>query len=195
MRACFCLGSGPSLNQADVDAVLAARIYTIACNLSYRLALTANILYAMDSAFWRNYHAEIVASGFSGRMICPVIARKPGVELKRFQHGRHSGYGAIMLARLMGFNRVYLLGYDCQYSNAKKHFHGSHKKGMGNAERVSQWVKEYERIPQNDGFKIINCTRQTAITSLTKQDLESALCELQSLPVAPVLKNSGTGLA
>lgn len=67
MRETFCLASGPSMTAADAARVKAWRDAAperevIVVNTTYRLALWADVLYAMDRSWWNHHKADILRS-------------------------------------------------------------------------------------------------------------------------------------
>lgn len=103
-----------------------------------------------------------------------TIHRKvEGVRPVRIKKCKHSGQGAIALAVQRGAVRVGLLGYDCQYSDGKKHWHGDHPRKLGNAATVNRWVGHLQELAaQIRGVEVINMTRKTAIKHWPRVSLE-----------------------
>jgi len=80
--------------------------------------------------------------------------------------GGNSGYQAINLAYMLGAERIILLGFDMQKTGGKAHWHGDHIAGLGNAENVSGWVKNFDALAKDLellGVEVINCSRETAL--------------------------------
>lgn len=90
----------------------------------------------------------------------------------------NSGLGAIYLAKSRGARRIILLGYDCKVSeDGKRHWHGDHPQGLGNANGVASWPAQFLRsLPNLVGITVINCSRDTALTMYARMELEEALC-------------------
>jgi hypothetical protein len=130
-ETCVILGGGPSLVQADVDAVRGkARVLAIkeagACSLPGRppMAPWADVLYACDPKYWKY---EQGAPGFAGLKyaLAPQTTPWPGVQVLRdtgheglelqpdgLRTGHNSGYQAVNLAVHLGCARLVLLGFD-----------------------------------------------------------------------------------
>lgn len=90
-------------------------------------------------------------------------------------HG-NSGCGAISLACFAGARRVLMLGYDCQKTGGKTHWHGDHPKGLGNAGSVHKWPAQFASLKAKmSGVEIINCSRETALTVFPRASLEQTL--------------------
>ena len=99
------------------------------------------------------------------------------VDGKGFNPYGNSGAGAVMLAWLSGAEKVILLGYDCQHTGGKAHWHGDHPKKLGNAARPDAWIKNFDRMAEFlSPLPIINASRTTALTCFPRMELEDALC-------------------
>jgi predicted peroxiredoxin len=172
-----CIASGPSLTREDCEAVRAAGLPTIVTNNTWELCPWANAIYAMDRAWWREY-LDRVKHEFTGRRIS-AHRGITGVETIHVRHGQTSGQGAIDLAAKWGARRIILLGYDYMHTNGQRHWHGNHKKGLGNADKVPGRICNVDRLAkqlQNQGIQIINCSRKTAVRCFERMELEKALC-------------------
>lgn len=89
----------------------------------------------------------------------------------------NSGAMAVRLALSMGAERVILLGYDCQYTGGKTHWHGSHPSGLGDAASLPKWPGQFETVAEIAKGRAINCSRETALTCFERVPLEKALEE------------------
>ena len=110
----FCIASGPSLTAEQVAAVKKLRderggdrVKVIVINTSFRLAPWADILFAMDKAWWDQYGQEARAI-FNGQMLAFSLQAK-GVEKAPIQRCNNSGAGAICLAAKMNPAKIILL--------------------------------------------------------------------------------------
>lgn len=197
-----CLGGGPSLVPADVDACR-GRAHVIAVNDAYRLAPWADVLYAADKKWWRAHPKTAACQGLkyglqSMRTRLPSgdwSSDRPDVELLRISDtrfgidsspdglcvgGGNSGYQAVNLAVHLGASRILLLGYDLQLSSrGKAHWFGSHV-GMNNPTegRLIQWRHYFASLVAPlaaRGIHVINCSRETALTCFPRQALSEAL--------------------
>lgn len=131
----------------------------------------------MDRKWWDVYFDE-VARGFSGDRW--GIINFNGIKRARLGACGNSGAGAILLASALGAKRIILLGYDCQLTGGKTHWHGDHPPGMqGNAGSLPKWPKQFLNAKKKlNGAEVINATRQTALKMFPRQRLEEALgCE------------------
>lgn len=94
--------------------------------------------------------------------------------------GCGSGAAAISLAAHRGASTVILLGYDCQYTDGKRHWHGDHPRGLGNAGSVAKWVRGFEELAsamEKAGVRVLNASRETALTCWERVGLDDALAD------------------
>lgn len=136
----------------------------------------ADVLFAMDWHWWREYGVAVSREGFRGeRFSC--AARAAGCV--RFQQAgvRFSGEGALLLAVSRGAARVVLLGYDCQKIKGRRaHHHGDHPKTLGNAGKAHLWAGYLaETAKRLEGVEVVNCTRETALAAFRRAPLEEVL--------------------
>lgn len=171
-----CLASGPSLTESDVELVrrwreAAEDRRVIVTNNTFMLAPWADVLYAMDRAWWTTMQPE-----FAGERLT-AVDNAPHARRSTSPKGGNSGSGAILLAAHRGAARVILLGYDCQTGpGGIRHWHGEHKKPLGNAVSLpkfhGQFLADSRKIR---GVEVINCSRATALDMYPRASLEEAL--------------------
>ena len=183
MQTVVCVGGGPSLTAADVDACRDQTV--IAINDSYRLAPWATALYAADAAWWAKHQG--VPSFLGTRYACQLGAEPWGaIVLKNLGMlgwsddpwgvftGGHSGYQAIQVAAHLGATRIVLLGYDVQASaEGKMHWHENPTR-----QPFARWVKTYATLAAaalERGIEIVNCSRATALTDFPRRSLAETL--------------------
>jgi len=135
----------------------------------------------MDEPWWK-YHRAEVKKTFAGDLYSH--GQRSGVTKIRHPYfarkGQNSGAGAIAIAHHFGARRVILLGYDCQHTGGRRHWHGDHPKGggSGNAGTVANWPEQFKELHRMvPGLEIINCSRVTALTMFPRAKLEDALNE------------------
>lgn len=88
----------------------------------------------------------------------------------------NSGAGAISLAAHAGAARVLLLGYDCQRSEGRTHWHGDHPQGLGNAGSLHKWPAQFANLRRAiPAVEVFNCSRATALTVFPLAELEDML--------------------
>lgn len=135
----------------------------------------------MDEKWWREYIREVrtrfqglkVSTTQSSSLYHLERAVQNGLPMETFGN---SGGGAIALAFLWGAQRVILLGYDCQRTHGKTHWHGDHPKTLGNARSLPKWTIQFSALRKKLAGEIINCSRETALTMFPRMPLEDALC-------------------
>ena len=192
-----CLGSGPSLTRADVVACQ-GRARVIAVNDAWRLAPEADVLYSSDEYWWRHYRGVPEFGGLKvtlgRRLQSPAWATALGLTvlgntgdtgLERqptgLRNGRNSGYAAINLAVHLGASRILLLGYDMGLAgDGRGHFFGAHPPGLrnSNAALYQLFRRRFETLIAPlaaAGVTVVNCSRETALTTFPCVTLETAL--------------------
>lgn len=126
---------------------------------------------------WWKAHIEEVRGVFKGELFSPQSRCFEARQTKISRYA-NSGAAAIELAADMGAKRILLIGYDCQFKDGKRHWHGDHPRGAGsgNAGTISKWPAMFNKLARSiKGVEIINCTRETALTCFPRASLESAL--------------------
>ena len=127
----------------------------------------------MDREWWKRYLEQAKAE-FHGLRFSPLTGLA-GVKHVKFVHGQNSGAGAISLANHWGAKRIILLGYDCQKTGGKSHWHGDHPRGLGNAGSIGTWPLQFYTLSKRINTEIINCSRETALTMFERRPLEEVL--------------------
>jgi hypothetical protein len=173
MDACTVIvaATGPSLT-SDVVAACIGR-HVIAVNDAWRLFPDAIALYAADASWWKVHDG---VSAFTGRKVVPradLYGQRDleqlagwGIEAVQLDHGQSSLYGAISLARLLGYSRVGMVGADMRKTDPR-HFFGDHPSGLRNDHDFTEHRQELDalatRLPP--GFVVLNCTPNSALTA------------------------------
>lgn len=178
-----CIASGPSLTREDCDRVRASGLPSVVTNTTFRLCPWATILMGYDDRWWRHHHAEVAGAFRGHRVTCAANGRAYGahtLRLLRFRPFGNSGAAAISLAALAGARRVILLGYDCQHTNGRAHWHEDHPAPLGNAGSVAKWPAQFAQVALYARLRrcvVINATRDTALNMFPIVPLEQALDE------------------
>lgn len=131
----------------------------------------------MDKKWWLHYGDEARAH-FPGLRFS--VNAMPGVRKGRFPHFTNSGAAAMALAADMGARRIVMLGYDCQRTGGKSHWHGDHTGGLGNAGSLPKWPALFQQLAKHLHrlrIEVINASRETALTVFPRMSLEQALAE------------------
>jgi hypothetical protein len=142
------------------------------------MAPWADALFAMDVDWWRTYAAEVKAN-FRGQRFSsnklPAEYEVKHLLPAHFKAHHNSGCGAIALAVKGGARRVLMLGYDCQKTGGKAHWHADYAK-LGNAGSIDKWPARFQSLADDcRGVEIINCSRETALEVFPRMSLEEAL--------------------
>lgn len=178
-RTVVCIASGPSLTREDCEAVRS--LPCIVTNTSFRLAPWADVVFGFDAKWWAEYHEE-VASICTGRRMSMSRTARWGVEslygVPWFTNFHNSGACAIGLAMAGGAARVVLIGFDCQRTGGRTHWHGDHPPSMSNAASIRKWPAVFGVVAKRaraQGVPVINASRATALTCFERIDLQAAL--------------------
>lgn len=180
-----CLASGPSLTPDDVERVRhwqGPGRYVLVANTTFKAAPWADVLYAQDAKWWREYFtavkAEFKGAAYSGQSMPRHFgAHKFG--LPKADNFCNSGAAIISMSIYAGCEKVILLGFDCKRGpNGEVHHHGNHPKGMSNAASMISWPKRFARVAElaaNKGVEVVNCSRGTALTCFARAELDDVL--------------------
>ena len=193
------LAAGPSMS-AEVCAALRGRCHAIAVNnvaidtvssetgqVIPALAPWADVLFASDAKWWRNYEAR--ARAFPGlKLTGSNDLRWP--EVKRLQFsprapfderpthvvmGGNSGYQAVHIAAHFGAARILLFGFDMREVNKRRHYFGNHPAPCNSKGRFHQWIRNMQQLAMHlrkRGVTVVNCTPGSALTGLPVSTLE-----------------------
>lgn len=130
----------------------------------------------MDRKWWK-VHGDEAKKTFKGRLVT-CIPNVVQAQTLKFKHGGNSGAGALSLAEHLGAEHITMLGYDCQYTDGKRHWHGDHPKGLGNCVSLPKFYGQFKDIKKHldtRGVAIVNATRKTALDLWPFANLEEAL--------------------
>lgn len=149
----------------------------IVANTTYQIAPWADALFAMDRQWWDVHLAEINRIFTGARYSTnPLHRRCQAKRLTEFNAYGNSGAACISLAAAGGAGRIILLGYDCQKTDGKAHWHGDHPPSLGNAGQINKWAEKFAKQAKDlSSIEIINCSRATALACWPRQTLEIAL--------------------
>lgn len=154
----------------------------------------ADALYACDEQWW-HVHAQKARSAFQGECwtqderaaakhnINRIKSENlPGLGRYDVIHqGGNSGYQAINLAYLWGAQTIIMLGLDCSKSpDGQAHWFGQHGPELTQQQPYDIWQARFPALAQelkDDGVRVLNCSRQTALTCFERMTLENAIEE------------------
>jgi hypothetical protein len=133
----------------------------------------------MDRDWWDTYIQEVreifVGERFSTNKL-PESYQVTYLNKQYFNAYSNSGAGAVSLALAGAAKKVVLLGYDCQKTEGKAHWHGNHPKHLANAKQIDKWPALFQKLRDDyPEAEIINSTRITALDMFPKVPLENAL--------------------
>lgn len=199
MATVVCIASGPSLTDADVDAVRQWRDgdtqgfrRVAVVNLNFRKAPWADVLFAGDLPFWTAYGGEVERT-FRGE--CWTCSRPIdgvnyieavddyGISIRtdRIHRGGNSGYQLVNLVVNWGAAELILLGYDMTPgARGQLHHHAPHGGDLHNPTilNLRDWTQRFidAGVELRDrGIRVINCSPRTAITCFERLPLVEAL--------------------
>jgi hypothetical protein len=90
--------------------------------------------------------------------------------------GCNSGAALLAQAAHWDVRRLVLLGYDCQFTYGRAHWHGDHPVSLGNARSIGRWAAQFESLkPLMAGIDVVNASRETALTIFPCMQLDEAL--------------------
>lgn len=176
-----CMASGPSLTREDALLVQnwresAENRRVIVTNTTFKMAPWADVLFAMDSRWWLKHGREAEAE-FAGERLTVARGASPGAKKVDLPFSGNSGACSIMLSKVRGASRVILLGYDCQYTGGKRHWHGDHPKGLGNCVSLPHFPGQFEQLLRYiGGLDVVNASRATVLDLWPRKPLEECLC-------------------
>lgn len=188
MKTAIILASGPSLTAEQIAAAKTSGHFTIVINSTYKSMLDANALYAGDFLFFKTHIADIRAR-FTGKLWTqdnsaherwPVIQRVRGINhdglgMKMIHNNGNSGFQALNLAYLWGFERIVLLGFDMKLGPAgEKHHHPDHPHPMVQGQTFKEWLHSAEKIARDfrekTSCEVINATPESAMRCFPVED-------------------------
>ena len=148
-------------------------------NTTYKIAPWADVLVFHDKKWWK-HHRLNVQQMFGGQKLSRAAVYDKGVRSMCHVPGYgNSGGFAAALAMLAGAIRIVYLGLDCKPADdGRRHWHGAHPKGLGDAMSMDAWPDELELLAEHakrDGVEIVNASRDTALTCFPRVTLAEAL--------------------
>jgi hypothetical protein len=200
MNTITIVASGPSLSFSQVElvrqAIASDRTECMAVNDNYVRVPECGHVFALDMKWWyRNYDnipltaqlwtLDTVEQNFKNfkkmkatRLNGIPFTREFGVYDDKVHHGGNSGYVAIQLARILGYDKIVLVGFDHQHADGKRHWFGDHDMSYyrKNADDVDIWQDKIENLAlELDDVDVVNCTINTAIQGFRRSTLEQEI--------------------
>lgn len=169
-QTAVCIGSGPSLTQADCNKV--RKFKTITVNNSWERIPDADVHYGGDLRWWKRYPCEAQGELWScNKDACWQF----GLKYHSANGPYGSGYRAIQLALLFNAERIVLLGYDCTIMHGY-HWHGRHRTREGrrmlnpSEGLCRKWRSQYMALRDE---RIVNASRFTQIEAYPRVAIDS----------------------
>jgi hypothetical protein len=196
------LASGHSMSRDVARRVREAGLRAIAVNTTYQIATFADMVYASDVAWWRQYHANVRTlcptallvsvsqTAFADVLVLATTGREgfdPNPSAVR--DGGNSGYAAIHVAAHAGAKRIVLCGFDMNAGpRGATHWHGQHPSALRNAGTgiFERWIARYATLGSElakRGIEVVNCSPNSALRAFPIVTLEEALRE-SAVPVS-----------
>jgi len=192
-ETCVIIASGPSAKEIDLSPIK-GKARCIAINTSIELYRDADILYACDVAWWRQY--KPLWQTFGGLKITQDKLAKDEFEINRVICERHhenlvldrpgfvgwggnSGFHCLNLTIQFFCKRTILVGFDMNL-NEGSHWHGDHPNGMHNPTKanVDRWRRTFDAaapVVRRLGIEVINTSMKSALVNYPKMSLVEAL--------------------
>lgn len=140
------------------------------------MAHWADALFAIDKAWWEMYIADVSSNFLGDKFIGNPVPTGMDIQSVDFLNCfGNSGIGSIALAIYGGASKIILLGYDCQITDGKAHWHGNHPRGLANAAKINDWPKKFAEFAKTVSVPIFNASRLTALDMFERVELEDVL--------------------
>lgn len=176
-----------------------AGMAAIAVNNGYEYAPWANMLYACDARWWREYSSRGVCGGAGWVSFAGIkVTLEPPIDTAihrvgnggpwgfdpRPDHvrtGKNSGCQAAHIAAHAGARRILLLGCDCRNDGARAHEFGEHRWFSGKVpdfRDMGSFIKGWQALATElaaRGVEVINCSPHSAIDCFPKMTVQDAL--------------------
>lgn len=195
------MATGPSLSQADVDAVAAATagparsLKVFAVGEAWQAAPWADALYHADRAWWDAYAGApafpglaITQDGNSGLacadrygLSCVASVKATGISTDPavVHRGYNSGFQALQLAIHLGAARVILLGFDLgRADDGRKSWAQNRPASLVRHSPYELFVRAFtDGAPQvaQVGVEVLNASRVSALQCFPRVDLLDVL--------------------
>jgi len=189
---CFIIGGGKSLEGFDFKKLQGK--YTIGINKSF-IYFDSTFLYIGDLNFYQGIQRDEILckkwNDFKGTKVllapqvpntkvdCHVVMRKADKELPSdledgIPIGNNSGFGALILGYLLGFNPIYLLGFDLQGN----HWHEGYGEKEIPKDRYTRFIIPFQQIADSfmeKGIEVINLNPKSVLQCFKKKRIEEIL--------------------
>lgn len=188
------IASGPSVRVTEYEK-LYGRARVCAVNDSHRLVPWADMLYAADWKWWREYNFVHHFRGerWTQDIGCPgwpLEAAISGLNVIKCMHqldvsynpkyvgsGWNSAFQAMNLLIHMGITKILLIGVDL-HDVKGKHWFGDHPQGLQRQSPYSTFRKAFEQAAPGmaeRGIEVINCSNSSALKVFPVMNVKDAL--------------------
>jgi hypothetical protein len=116
-----------------------------------------------------------IKNSFVYNLFCVnMVIRNAGVEgigftFKDFKTGYNSGFCGLQLAVLLGFKRIYLLGFDLM-SNNRCHYHDRYNGRKINSKIFDKYYNNFvialERIKEQTDIEVFSCSKISQLNNI-----------------------------
>lgn len=201
-QRCFIVGGGPSLRKFDFECLRGERI--IAINRAFEDLEFADILFFMDSGFYKNVHSgkfnpdtKKKFTTFKGhKLFLDIMVRNyPDVyavakiesigvatSLKKgVFHGSNSGFGALNVAVCLGANPIYLLGFDMHHvkenGKMRSHYHSGYPQRQPSGVLLN-FIDNFNKIAgilRAKKIRVINLCPESSLKCFPKMTIKEVL--------------------
>jgi len=186
------VGGGPSLSVEVVKAI--APYNLILTNNAFMVFCDPQVVVAMDRRWWEWHGNNVQAMGH--KSICALrpgqhLATKADVAILEkavdqnhsddpgIISGKNSGHAAIQMAVHLGANRIYLAGFDMEFTGGRTHWHDGHRIPSSEANyktRFKPMLEDLTKILDKRNILVAAITHTAA--DIPKLPLELALKDL-----------------
>lgn len=130
----------------------------------------------MDLTWWQRYRSDVQSQFRGERFSTAPVGGSVKHLTAPFKGYGNSGAACIALAAFGGASKVVMLGFDCQKTGGKAHWHGDHPKGLANAKQIDKWHLRFEELAADlEGVEVLNASRETALTMFRRVVLDDVL--------------------
>ncbi len=147
---------------------------------------------------WKDGKFKHVTSGYVYNLLVPnMIIRNAGTDgigftFSDFRTGYNSGFCGFQLAVLLGYKRIYLLGFDLSGGLHKCHYHDRYKGRRIASETLRKFYDNFvlalKVIKQETDIEVISCSASSKLNSVIPYKPFSQISNYQPTPVHKLLQ-------
>lgn len=190
-ETCIIVGGGSSITELGHDKILPhfeGRYPIIACNSSFLIVPSCEVLFGADIRWWRENSWNISRhQGWYKVTRRPLTGKQPyPVHCVRAEHkgglsldpgviyGRNSGHMALNLAVHFGASRIILVGFDLNPRVKQPNWHSLHSR-PANVDAFKTWISDLELAKptlEKSGLTVLNANPGSAVQAFPFCNLE-----------------------